>query len=68
MFKNKRPRNFNLPGESDSQTDQTWEITPNGDVFVDVGVLLQQPKVKRQIAKAHEIMERIRNNPQDSSQ
>jgi len=39
--------------------DRTWEID-RGVVIVDVHKLMRKPKVQRQIAKAREIMARIR--------
>lgn len=44
----------------DKEKEKTWTIDQHGVVTVDVHKLLRRPKARRQIAKAREIMERIR--------
>ena len=41
--------------------EKTWEIDHHGIITVDVHKLLRKPKAQRQIAKAREIMKRIRD-------
>lgn len=41
--------------------ERTWDIDHHGTVTVDVDKLMRSPKVQQQIAKAREIMERIRD-------
>lgn len=50
----------------DDDPEGTWEIDHHGIITVDVHKLLRHPKVRRQIAKAGEIMERIRREQQES--
>jgi len=40
--------------------EKTWEIDHHGVITVDVHKLMRSPKVRGQIAKAREIMKRIR--------
>ena len=49
----------------DDDDEKTWEIDHHGIITVDVHKLMRSPKVRGQIAKAREIMERIRAEQAD---
>jgi len=44
----------------DDDEERTWEIDHHGIITVDADKLMRHPKVRMQIAKAREIMARIR--------
>jgi len=52
----KSPKSIEIDDE-----EKTWEIDHHGIITVDVHKLMRSPKVRGQIAKAREIMERIRD-------
>lgn len=53
----KSPKRFDMDFDD---PDRTWEIDRHGVIVVDVHKLLRKPKARQKIAKAREIMARIR--------
>lgn len=53
----KSPKRFEMDFDD---PDRTWDIGHDGIVTVDVHKLLRKPKARQKIAKAREIMARIR--------